>query len=137
MDKSLLRQMLVLHEGLKLKPYLDTVGKTTIGVGRNISDTGISITEAMVLLENDIDRVEKELSQFPWFNDLSDIRRTAIMDMCFNLGLSRMLQFKNMIAALSSKDYVAASAHMLDSTWAQQVGDRAKQLSTMVAFDHG
>ena len=49
-----LKDMLIRHEGLKLKPYLCTAGKLTIGVGRNIQDRGITYQEAMMLLENDI-----------------------------------------------------------------------------------
>lgn len=51
---TVLKDMLIRHEGLKLKPYRDTVGKLTIGAGRNLNDLGISEREAMFLLDNDI-----------------------------------------------------------------------------------
>ena len=50
--------MLKRHEGLRLKPYQDTIGKLTIGYGRNLDDRGISKEEAEYLLRNDISRVK-------------------------------------------------------------------------------
>jgi lysozyme len=50
-------------EGVRLHPYTDTVGKLTIGVGRNLADMGISDAEATVLLQNDIDRTTVELNK--------------------------------------------------------------------------
>ena len=41
-----IEEQLILHEGLRLKPYRDTVGKLTIGVGRNLDDVGITRAEA-------------------------------------------------------------------------------------------
>ena len=51
MDTDKLLSDLVRDEGLRLRPYADTVGKTTIGVGRNLTDVGISHDEALALLE--------------------------------------------------------------------------------------
>ena len=58
MDRQLLRSQLERHEGLRLKPYRDTVGKLTVGYGRNLEDVGISRDEADFMLDNDIDQVE-------------------------------------------------------------------------------
>lgn len=124
--------MLVWHEGLKLKPYRCTAGKLTIGVGRNIEDVGITEDEARALLQNDIERVEGELKRFAFFAALSPPRRAALVDMCFNLGISRFSQFRAMLTALEAGDYQAAADEMLDSRWAQQVGARALRLSGMI-----
>lgn len=132
MDTKRLVEMLRLHEGVKDKPYKCTSGKTTIGVGRNIEDSGLSPDEIDHLLLNDIKRVEQELGQFEWFTVMNNIRQTAIADMCFNLGLPRLLQFKNMIAALQQQDYAMAAVHMMDSRWARQVGQRAARLSKII-----
>ena len=56
-----IRELLVRHEGLRLKPYRCTAGKLTLGVGRNLNDCGISQTEAYVLLGNDIQNCERQL----------------------------------------------------------------------------
>jgi len=126
------KELLVKHEGVRLKPYRCPAGKLTIGVGRNIEDNGITEAEAMFLLANDIRRVELELEPFAWYNGLDDVRKAALVDMCFNLGLPRLLKFRKMIAALARRDYGEAAMEMLDSAWARQVGARAVRLSNMV-----
>lgn len=132
-DYSNLKGMLVLHEGFKTKPYRCTAGKLTIGVGRNIEDLGITQDEAEFLLENDIDRCVLELSKsYPWFKNLTDERQDVLIDMAFNLGITRLRGFKNMISAVESGDYVRASAEMLNSSWARQVGNRAKTLAQIM-----
>lgn len=125
-----MREQLVIHEGLRLKPYKCTAGKLTIGIGRNIEDNGISMEEAYMMLDNDIARVESELiARFPWFCDLTPIRQGVVIDMVFNLGISRFLKFKKTIAAIGSGNYKTAAKEMLDSDWAKQVGNRAMTLA--------
>lgn len=119
---DMLKQKLIDHEGLRLFPYKCTADKWTIGVGRNLSDIGITTDEAMVLLGNDIDRCICELSHYDWFVCLDDVRQDVLTELNFNIGLSRLLGFKKMIAALDSKDFFLAGAELLDSRWAIQVG---------------
>jgi lysozyme len=96
MDIEALKNQLILHEGLKLEPYECTAGKLTIGVGRNIEDIGITEDEARYLLDNDILRVCDELDRnLSWWRDLSDVRQRVLVDMVFNLGISRFMQFQN------------------------------------------
>jgi len=120
-------------EGLVINLYQCSAGKMTIGYGRNIEDNGISEEEADFLLMNDIKRVQKELrSSFDWFVDLSTARQGALINMCFNLGITRLLGFKKMIAALEVGDYQEAANQMLDSKWARQVGGRSGRLSDVM-----
>lgn len=127
-----LEGLLIKHEGLKLKPYKCTAGKTTIGVGRNIEDNGITKEEALYLLRNDIESCRQEALRYPWFEGLSEPRKNVIISMIFNLGLYRFSQFKNMIKALENEDYSEAARQMLDSRWATQVGNRAAELAKMM-----
>ena len=120
------------HEGLRLKPYLCTADKLTIGYGRNLEDMGISEDEATYLLQTDIDRCYSELSVFTWFDELDQIRQEALISMLFNLGLPRFLTFKKMIARLKEKRYSEAANEMIRSRWALQVGERANELAYMV-----
>lgn len=119
-------------EGFKSHPYLDTVGKVTIGYGRNIDDNGISEQEADVMLDNDIDRCRKELSPYSWYSEQPFGVQDALVNMCFNLGISRLLGFRKMIAALEAKNYTQAALEALDSKWANQVGKRAKDVAVMI-----
>jgi lysozyme len=52
----------------------------------------------------------------------------VLVDMIFNLGLTRFLLFKNLNAALAAGDYLRAAHEMLDSRWYRQVGRRARKL---------
>lgn len=133
MNKESLKNILIRHEGLKLKPYKDTVGKLTIGVGRCLDTTGISPIEANMLLDNDIERVCEECQKaFPWFEALCDTRKMVIASMAFNLGLEGLQAFTKMFKAIEAKDYDAASNQMLSSKWAGQVGSRAVELAEMM-----
>lgn len=133
MNRDELRSMLVLHEGLRLHPYQCTAGKTTIGVGRNLDDRGITQDEAMYLLERDIDAVEADLdARMSWWRDMTPARQAVLADMCFNLGIGRLSGFVNTLKAMREGRYDDAAKGMLDSLWAQQVGNRAQRLARMM-----
>ena len=117
------------HEGLELMPYKCTSGKTTIGVGRNLEDIGITEEEAELLLLNDIGRVKQELVNDQWYMDLDPVRKAVIENMSFNLGYPTLKKFQNMIASISEGDYETASKEMLDSRWSKQVGQRSIELA--------
>ena len=133
MNRKKLIEELIYDEGYFQFPYLDTVEKTTIGVGRNLTDRGLSDDEIMMLLNNDIDIVEKELAaNFSWYPTLPEPQQRALCNMAFNMGLSRLKSFKKMLASLSSGMYVTASLHALDSKWAKQVKTRAKRVTSLM-----
>jgi lysozyme len=132
-SKLVLTDMLKLDEGLKLKPYRDSMGFMTIGYGRCLDTTGISKQEACVLLSNDIARTEKALdANIPWWTTLSDNRQLVLMDMAYNLGIEGLLEFKRMLADLQSGDFVSAANEMQTSRWYTQVGDRAVRLRSLL-----
>ena len=130
---STLIEQLIDHEGMELKAYKDTVGKITIGVGRNLDDVGISGEEAMILLKNDIQRIVYQLDEkLDWWRELDPPRQRALISMGFNLGIYGLLKFKNTLEALKNKRWVEASDEMMDSKWASQVGRRAEMLSQIM-----
>ncbi len=130
MNKAL-KDLLIKHEGLKLKPYKDTVGKLTIGVGRNLDDNGISEEEAIQMLENDIHSwvIPALLKILPEFNQYTVKRQNALISMMFNLGESRFKGFKQMISGLQTYNWQLASEQALASKWAKQVGSRAVEIA--------
>lgn len=133
MNRALLKMQLVRHEGLRRYPYTDTVGKLTIGVGRNLTDRGLSEGEIQVLLENDILAVEHELvAALPWIATLSEVRLRVLLNMGFNLGVPGLLKFKETLAAVRDGYYALAAERMLQSKWAGQVGRRATELAEMM-----
>jgi lysozyme len=99
-DAIVLQAELMRDEGLRLKPYRDTAGKWTIGVGRNLSDRGITRDEALILLDNDVLVASADLDRnIPWWRDLSNGRRRALLNMTFNMGWPRLSGFQAMLRA--------------------------------------
>ncbi|KVH52921.1 lysozyme [Burkholderia sp. MSMB1072] len=131
-DRSALMAELTRDEGRRLKPYVDTVGKTTIGVGRNLTDVGISDSECDAMLSNDIDRTVAWLDRnLTWWRQLDAVRQRVVINMAFNM-LGGLLTFTNTLAAMKRGDYAAAADGMLASKWAAQVGARATRLAAMM-----
>jgi lysozyme len=145
-DLKKLSEQLTLHEGMKCFPYVDTVGKMTIGVGRNLTDRGLTKDECNHLLQNDIQISLIELQQhFPWFDRLEDTRQMALIDMHFNLGMNRLKSFKNTLrliqeTLMGDATWSDVAKEMLNSKWATQVGKRAETLAKMMElgdnYDH-
>lgn len=133
MNLERLTAQLIAHEGCVLRPYTDTVGKLTIGIGRNLTDKGISRAEAETLLASDIDECVADLtSAFPWFVRLDEVRQRVLLDMRFNLGPTGYRSFTRTLALVEQGDYVSAADQMLKSKWAKQVGRRARTLAQMM-----
>ena len=128
-------EMLKRHEGVRSHVYLCSAGYETIGVGRNIAESGLGLTEDEIdfLLINDITRVKQELTDtYFWFPALNDARQDAIVDICFNLGLTRLRGFVNALEAMSREQFDIAADEFMDSRWSQQVGNRAVEVTEMI-----
>lgn len=130
MNKTKLAEQLKKHEGLKLKPYTDTVGKLTLGIGRNLEDKGITEQEALFMLNNDVDYFYSKLCQrINWMKTLDDARQNVLVNMAFNLGIAGLMSFKKMLLACEYGNFKIAATEMLNSKWAEQVGYRANELA--------
>ena len=116
-----------------LFPYQDTVGKWTIGVGRNLSDKGISPDEALMLLNRDIaDALDDVRHCVACYDQLSRPRQLVLLSMAFNLGRDRLDNFVKFLGAVERGNWEQAASEMLDSKWAVQVGTRATTLAHMM-----
>ena len=136
-DARLIEQ-LRLHEGERRKPYRDTVGKLTIGIGRNLDDKGLRRDEIEYLLSNDIADARADLDRYmPWWRGLDPVRQRVLIDMMFNMGAGSpgkggLLSFVNTLSEIRRGEYAIAADMMLASKWAAQVGRRAVRLATMM-----
>lgn len=132
MDQQL-KDMITEHEGKRLDLYQDTEEIYTIGVGHNLEAKGISEAVCELMLEEDIGEAIEDADTFRWFeSELNDPRRAVVVDMIFNLGLTRFTQFKKTIQFLENGLFQSAAKEMLDSKWATQVGRRAIRLSEIM-----
>ncbi len=132
MNRSKLEAQLNIDEGRRPRIYVDTVGKVTGGVGRNLTDRAFSEDEINLMLKNDIDLVEKQLDKhFPWWRQMNDVRQNVLANMGF-MGIGSLSTFINTLAAMEAGQYDVAAKGMLASKWAKQVGDRAVRLATQM-----
>ena len=132
-DRQRLIDQLISHEDLRLKPYRCPAGNLTIGVGRNLDAHGISRAEAMLMLKNDIERSVKEAHRIvSGFQSLDEVRQAVLIDMIFNLGATRFMQFKKFLTAIADTDFSTAAFAMEESRWCGQVGERCFRLSEMM-----
>ncbi len=141
MDIERLTADLKRDEGFRAKVYDDAdgqsvlqgstlVGFPTIGIGRNLQHRGITESEAEYLLRNDIfDATMDAMKVVKNFEELNEIRQEVIINMTFNMGVSRLLGFRNMRKAVEAEDFDEAAIQMLDSRWANQVSVRATRLA--------
>src|SRR4029077_18097025 len=137
-SKKKLRDLLIGHEDYKQFAYTDTTGHLTIGIGRNLTDRGVSTSEALAMLDNDIIYFVNRLNHYlTFFDALDDIRKIVLIDMCFNLGIHGLLAFERMLEAMKDNNFKLAAIEMLDSKWAGQVKGRAEQLAAMMRDGEG
>ena len=136
MDLAAMRKELERDEDRVPWAYPDSLGYWTIGVGHLIDHRkGGKLPESIIdaLLDFDIaEKVGQLHGQFPWFEDLDEVRQRVLVNMCFNLGIGGLSEFKNMLAAVEGGNYEEAAEQMASSRWATQVGDRATRLIAMM-----
>jgi len=134
MDKDAFKAHLEWAEGRRNFPYQDSVGKTSIGVGRNLDDKGLSDDEIGILLENDINDAVRSASSMSYWDSLTPNRQLVVADMVFNMGLRRFKGFIKTNAALERGDWDEAAREMVDSRWFRQTGRRSRKLVAMMIF---
>lgn len=128
-----LKSLLVQDENYKQFPYVDTTGHLTIGIGRNLTDRGISLNEALFLLDQDALYFSSKLAQIlSFWDELNEARQIVLVNMCFNLGVQGLLGFKDMLEALSKKDHQTAAKEIINSKAAIQCPNRYHSLANIM-----
>ena len=143
MNIDKLREELTFDEGCIDKIYLDHLNYPTFGIGHLILETdpehgqevGTPVSEERIkeCFEKDIQNVFEDLDRnMPWWRDLPSDLILVMANMSFNLGINRLMKFKNFLSAMQDNDWDKAAVEMLDSRWAIQVGPRAVRLKDRV-----
>lgn len=133
MDMDRLRADLTRHEGVETLVYKCTSGYATIGVGHNLETKPLSQAAIAQILTDDInDAVNECQKAIIGFEGFPSSVQEALVNMCFNLGITGLLRFTNTLAYLEDHKWLAAADEMLDSRWADQTGNRAIEVSNMV-----
>ena len=120
------------NEGYRRYVYLDSEGIETIGIGFNLEE-GFTREECLLILNLRLGYIRDTLADtiLGW-EELNPMRKLVLVDMCYNLGLTRLLKFKKMLNALAAHNYEVAAMELLDSRYAQQVGPRADRNAKMM-----
>lgn len=133
MNREAVRKRLIEEEGLRLFPYTCTANKITLGVGRNIEDRGISDITAMQMLDEDIDLCVHELEKnISWWDEAPAGIQEVLIDLCFNMGISRLMLFSKTLQHLSHGEMDKAADELLNSRYATMVPNRANRNADII-----
>lgn len=124
--------LLIAEEGYRQFPYRDTVGKLTVGIGRNLDDVGISRQEALYLMSQDIAMAAARCSVLlPWWGSVDALRQDVFVNLWFNMG-DKLLGFKKMLQAASVGDWTTAGDELINSTADHEEPGRIEALATIL-----
>ena len=135
-------EVLRFEEGYRKKAYHCSEGYVTIGIGTKIGPKGadlsnyiltVSETVARCMLNEEVQLIRDQLIKFHWYINLDEDRQIIIKSMCYQMGVSGVIKFKKMIAALEKQDYSEASRQALDSRWAKQTPNRAIRHANVIS----
>jgi lysozyme len=120
-------------EGRRDRPYRDTEGHLTIGYGHNLDAEGLCEAALQAQLEHDVGRALHDLdTMIPWWQFSHPKAKEVLINLGFNLGVVKLLNFKHTLDLIKSRNYVAAADALLDSLYARQVGTRAERLAALL-----
>lgn len=123
------------EEGYRRFPYKCTAGKLTIGIGFNLTDTGLSETESEAILHMRIEDLRRELAKrWPWFEKLNEARQAAMLSMAYQMGVKGLAGFKNTLAYIEAGAWEAAAKNMVASKWYRQTPNRARRTAYMIRY---
>ena len=121
------------HEGFKSKVYKCTEGYDTIGYGFAIKDLELDEDIAELILLRKLEKLQHRIaSTFSWWYNSPNAVKNVVTNMCYQLGVSGFSKFKKTIYLLETGQYEDASIEMLDSLWAKQTPNRARELSEIL-----
>jgi len=122
------------HEGFSAVVYYDPVGFPTIGYGHRCEadHRPVTVAEADELLSQDIYKASECLMRFPFVADLNLVRREALVELAFWVGCNGLKRFRNMLAALTAKDFRLAALELYNSELGKHYSSRARELAILL-----
>lgn len=140
-DDKWIMDMIKKHEGVRTRPYKDSLGLWTVGVGHLIGDgktlppewnREFTMEEIDALFAKDYEKHKKQAEAGPGYDKANEKGRGALIDLAFNMGGAWYKKFKNASAALASGDFSKAAEELTDSQWFKQVKGRAQTVVAMI-----
>ena len=136
-----LTKQLEIQEGLRLSAYWDNIGNVwTIGYGHTGSDvySGLTITQeqAQSFLDADIRVAASDLEKhLPWTSNLTIIRKCALVNQTFNMGIGGVLEFHEELSAIQDEDWEETVLAMRESLWYRQVPNRVNAIAYQLYYN--
>ena len=125
------------HEGFVEHVYDDSLGIPTIGYGFAIKDLILEEDLCEEILLRKLRTLGRSvMGKFPFFDSLPSYCKDVLMEMCFQLGVTGVSKFKKALKAMEDGDWEKAADEMLDSKWAKQTPNRAKEMSDIIRSLH-
>ena len=121
------------HEGYRSRVYKCTEGYDTIGYGFAIKDLELDEDMAEEILLRKLEKLIKRVrSKFDWLDSVPREVQGILVEMSYQMGLSNVSKFKKALHAMQMFQWKEAADEMLDSRWAKQTPNRAKELSDII-----
>jgi lysozyme len=139
-DKGIM-EMIKIHEGVRTKPYKDSLGLWTVGVGHLIGDgkslppewdRELSMKEVDELFAKDYMHHKEMATKTPGWDKANETGQAAMIDLAFNMGGAWYKKWPNTAKALESGDFNKAADGLKDSKWYTQVKGRAVKIVDMI-----
>jgi lysozyme len=152
-----LEKLLTWDEGKQLKPYKDSRGIDTIGIGHNLVANGLPVgllppdvpvtypecmeylnehglTDAQcdALFHYDITHVAGFLTDYPWFKGLDIVRQAALQDMAFNMGERTFKTFAQFTALVGAHRFSDAAADLRRTAVYSELSVRYGRIARML-----
>ena len=134
---SFAKQMIKIHEGLRLDKYIDSEGYPTIGYGHLIESgepmpDRITQQRADSLFDDDYKHHKDAASKIPGYENASGQQKAALIDLTFNMGPAWANGFPAFKRAFAAGDYNKAADELIDSQWYGQVGRRGPTIVNLI-----
>ena len=121
------------HEGFRKSVYKCTEGYDTIGYGFAIKDLEMDEDIAEEILIRKVEKLIKRVrKRFDWLDSVQREVQGILVEMSYQMGLSNVSKFKKALHAMQMLQWKKAADEMLDSRWAKQTPNRAKELSDII-----
>lgn len=132
--------LLNFEEGFRARPYIDTEGYPTVGVGFLIGPKGAAVSNytfslsknvSDVWLQEIVDARLKDMQSNPSIaaalKQCNPARADVLQSMAYQMGINGLAAFKNTLAMVAAGNFAGAAAGMLSSKWATQTPKRAQR----------
>lgn len=131
---SEIRTDLIRDEGYRERPYRDSRGILTVGIGHNLEAEGLCRVAIFAQFDYDLrvkalDPLDKSL---PWWRQQPEPVQRVLVNLCFNIGITGLLKFKTTLGHIQAGRYPQAADTLLASLYATQVGKRANRLADLL-----